>query len=361
MAIAPKTKFAPGRKKALLIGIGYKNSSLGKLNLPHEDVKQLRDFLIAKYEYAPENITVMLDSEQSPQSELQPTQKNIRIQAHKLVADARPNDHFFFFYSGHSIQVSELSIEPQTELDGMDEVMVPSDGNVSTDGEIRTSCLVDNELKRLLINPLPEEATFMAVLDTCHSASLLDLDHVESRAGTTWGGKTTQLERIIEFHNHVKKQVSPLNKKPAPSRKAELTQEAAHDIACARSRYIAKPPMPGHYDVPHAKSPVFEDYVRCTSPIPDPDHLPLVISLSACKDDQEAVENPSDKNGRSFTERLLNILRENPHPKLRDLLSKINVSIHGMLLDAANLPQLHGCQDPQVRDFAIHLLQLTIC
>ncbi|KAJ7025160.1 peptidase C14, caspase domain-containing protein [Mycena alexandri] len=359
MAIAPKTTpLAPGRKKALLIGIGYKDSSLEKLNLPHEDVKQLREFLIGKYEYAPENITVMLDgSEQAPQSELQPTLRNIRKQAHNLVAGARPNDHFFFYYSGHSVQVPELSTEQQTELDGKDEVMVPSNGNVSTDESIRESCLVDNELKRLLINPLPAEATFMAVLDTCHSASLLDLDHVDAWEETSWGGKTTQLEKIIEFHNHAKKQASPPNNKRTPSRKAELTHEAANHIACGRIKYIGKPsgstPMiPGHFPTKHAKTPVFKEYVRCSSPVPDPAHLPLVISLSACKDDQVAVENTGDKNGRSFTERLLNILRENPHPKLRDLLSKISISIHGMLLDAANIKQLHdcldSCQDPQM-------------
>ncbi|KAJ7187031.1 peptidase C14, caspase domain-containing protein [Mycena filopes] len=299
MAITPKTKsVASGRKKALLIGIDYRNSPLDNLHMPHEDVKQLREFLIAKYEYAPENITVMVDG--SPDSELEPTLQNIRHHAANLVAGAEANDHFFFYYSGHSVQIPELSTEQQTELDGMDEVMVPSNGKLDTDKLTRESCLVDNELKRLLINPLPAETTFTAVLDTCHSASLLDLDHIDADGSTSWGGKTAQLSQMstppshritfipeasnddspVELHNHDKRHAPP------PS--------AAH-AACARIKHKGK--MPGFY---HKG----DEPIRCRSPFPDTDpaHLPLVISLSACRDNQVAVENIHDTKGRSFTE-----------------------------------------------------------
>ncbi|KAF8198269.1 caspase domain-containing protein [Mycena galopus ATCC 62051] len=339
------------KKKALLIGISYNNSTTqDKLNMPHEDVTKLREFLIKAYGYTEENITVLLDKH----GELQPTQKNIRQEASKLVAGARPGDHFFFYYTGHSVQVQEeCPPEERTELDGMDEVMVPSDGRTASNQITRESCLVDDELKRLLVNPLPAESSFMAVLDTCHSASLLDLDHNECNA--KWSClNTEQLKTIVSLHNGpATPQSRPTNKpgvRPHPARRAEFSGKATGKPhrACARIPYSEKK-VPGAFHT-----------ARCESPIPDPCRMPLVISLSACEDGQITIENVNDKNGRSFTERLLDILTD-PHPRLRDLMKKISISIHGMLLDAVTLEQLtrlqaqqkHNdnelrCQDPQI-------------
>ncbi|KAJ7218865.1 caspase domain-containing protein [Mycena haematopus] len=338
----------PPKKKALLIGIAYRDSQTQvKLNMPHEDVTKLCGFLIKQYGYSKENITVMLDKP----GELQPTQKNIRQQASMLVAGAAPGDHFFFYYSGHSVQVPEICPpEDRTEFDGLDEVMVPSDGHTASHETTRESCLVDDELKRLLINPLPAEASFMAVLDTCHSASLLDLDHGECNA--KWSClNTEQLKTIVSLHKGPASPRLPQTNKTKPdvrsppSRKAEVdsygpssrTTAAKQHRACARIPASGRM-VPGAFHRP-----------RCESPVPDPCHMPLVISLSACKDDQITMENVNDKNGRSFTERLLNILRADPHPRLRDLMKKISISIHGMLLDAGTLEQLNklqACRDP---------------
>ncbi|KAJ6558291.1 peptidase C14, caspase domain-containing protein [Mycena capillaripes] len=319
------------KKKALLIGIGYKESkSQPELYLPHEDVMKLRGFLIKAYGYSEKDITVMLDKP----GELQPTQRNIRQQAYNLVAGAAPGDHFLFYYSGHSVQVPELKTEEQTELDGLDEVMVPSDGHTANHESTRQSCLVDNELKRLLINPLPAEASFMAILDTCHSASLLDLDHGDCNAKWSCLRDTTQFRKIVPLHN-AHPSPTPSNK---PGPRSSLTRKA--EMPCARIPYTGKK-MPG----------AFHGFRRSESPIPDRCHMPLVISLSACRDDQTTIENYGDKAGRSFTERLLNILRDDPKPRLRDLMTKISISIHGMLLNAVDLEKLDkidGCQDPQM-------------
>ncbi|KAJ7328956.1 caspase domain-containing protein [Mycena albidolilacea] len=315
MAISPKPLRGtrPTKKKALLIGIGYQDSAAQiKLDMPHEDVMRLRDFLIKAYGYRKENVTVMLDKP----GELQPTQKNIRQQAANLVAGAAPGDHFFFYYAGHSVQIPEdCRPEERTELDGMDEAMVPSDGHTADHATTRESCLVDNELKRLLVNPLPAEASLMAVLDTCHSASLLDLDH--NACNAKWSClNTIQLKNIItvSVHNRDAPQSRPTpthtTNKPDPrsslSRKPELSAEAAASL--------------------------------------NPCRMPLVISLAACKDDQINLENSGDINGRSFTERLLNILSDDPHPRLRDLMKKISISIHGMLLDAINVKEIERRQ-----------------
>ncbi|KAJ6552055.1 peptidase C14, caspase domain-containing protein [Mycena vulgaris] len=355
MAVTQRTTRSP-RKKALLIGIGYAGTkSQEVLDLPHDDVSNLKQFLIESYGYSPQNVTLMLDKP----GELQPTLQNIRKQAASLVAGAAPGDHFFFYYGGHSVQVPELSTEEHTEIDGLDEVIVPSDGRTTSDKLTRESCLVDNELHRLLVNPLPEGSTLMAVLDTCHSASLLDLDHEECNAGwSCFRGHTgtspvTAMGQMISVHGAHGRLSPKLPPKSGPrasiSRKAELTREAADSIAslgagaipqhraCARIKHSGKMRMPGGFEIR-----------RCESPQVDQGHKALVTCLSACRDDQLAYENKHDKNGGSFTERLLNILRKDPHPRLEDLMADISVSIHGMLLDAVNIKELNNCQDPQM-------------
>ncbi|KAK0488402.1 caspase domain-containing protein [Armillaria luteobubalina] len=78
--------------------------------------------------------------------------------------DAQPRDRFFFYYSGHSTQQQN---ESGTEEDGQDECLVTKSG----------SCIRDNDLRRYLVDPLPAGCQLTAVLDTCHSGSLLDLPH----------------------------------------------------------------------------------------------------------------------------------------------------------------------------------------
>ncbi|KAJ7640301.1 caspase domain-containing protein [Mycena polygramma] len=336
----------PVKKKALLIGIGYKGSNAQKeLFRPHEDVSKLREFLIKAYGYTTQNITVMLDRP----GELQPTQRNIRQQASRLVAGAAPGDHFLFYYAGHSVQVPELPTEEHTELDGLDEVIVPCDGRTGPDHQTtRQSCLVDNELKRLLINPLPAKASLVAILDTCHSASLLDLDHGKCNQKWTCPEDTAQHRKPVSLHDSSHPGPSrvslptPLKKtgpRAAVVRETEIMPERQH-TPCARIQRREKIPGAFHGSI-----------CRCESPIADLCHMPRVISLSACREDQTTVENSRDIRGRSFTERLLNVLRKDPKPRLRDLMTKINMSIHGMILDATAVAQMNkpkACQDPQI-------------
>ncbi|KAJ6516870.1 hypothetical protein C8R47DRAFT_1190063 [Mycena vitilis] len=60
----------------------------------------------------------------------------------------------FLINAGHNVQVPELPTAEHTELDGLDE---------------GTQTTFDKSL--------PAKASLVAILDTCHSASLLDLDH----------------------------------------------------------------------------------------------------------------------------------------------------------------------------------------
>ncbi|KAJ6487854.1 caspase domain-containing protein [Mycena sanguinolenta] len=175
-------KYIP-KRKALLIGITY-GSAAGTtvLNGPHADVAVMKKLLLDRYDYAESDIVVLLDSEDKGGSTVpvvQPTRVNILRAIDNLVRGARKGDRFFFHYCGHTTQVENRS---NSEEDGMDECLVPVDGEANK--------IVDNELRRHLVNSLPAGSSLVAVFDSCHSASLLDLAHFRcNRVYVPWTSK----------------------------------------------------------------------------------------------------------------------------------------------------------------------------
>jgi len=103
----------------------------------------------------------------------QPTKENIFRAMHWLVKDARPNDSLFFHYSGHGGQTKDLDGD---EDDGYDEVIYPVD--FRTNGHI-----VDDEMHRIMVSPLPPGVRLTAIFDSCHSGTALDLPYVYSTQG----------------------------------------------------------------------------------------------------------------------------------------------------------------------------------
>ncbi|KAK0219157.1 peptidase C14, caspase domain-containing protein [Armillaria fumosa] len=155
------------QKKALIIAIGKTSAEgLAELRCPHRDARNIGQLLADVYGYKAENIVTLLDSNDSDsrRNSRQPTRKNIISRMKAFTHDAQPGDRFFFYYSGHSTQQQN---ESGTEEDGQDECLVTKSG----------SCIRDNDLRRYLVEPLPAGCQLTAVLDTCHSGSLLDLPH----------------------------------------------------------------------------------------------------------------------------------------------------------------------------------------
>ncbi|OBZ65606.1 Metacaspase-1A, partial [Grifola frondosa] len=167
-----------GRKKALIVGINYGGTStsgeapgIGSLLGPYKDATDFRNLLIKHYNYPAANITLM--SDRQGDNHLQPTSNNIRRELENLVKDAQSGDHFTFLYSGHGDQIPTKSV---SEDDGMDEVILPLDHEgLAPQGYHKL--ILDNELKKLLVEPLPIGARLTAIFDSCHSGTLLDLEH----------------------------------------------------------------------------------------------------------------------------------------------------------------------------------------
>ncbi|KAK0445003.1 caspase domain-containing protein [Desarmillaria tabescens] len=349
----------PPCKKALLIGINYKTgkdsgSGQYELHTPHRDVYDMRDLLIKHYGYDDANITMLLDDGKS--AEKQPTQSNIIREIKKLVKDAKSGDRFFFQYSGH---VGQVENKNNSEEDGMDECLIPCDHN----NEHNPRMITDNELRRHLVDTLPIGSSLVAVFDSCHSASLLDLDHFRcNRVYVPWISKGRRRSDSIWNRNgmnlDINLQSRPLNTDRTVRRQAMLNRSVYQTKRVSRKVVKSKKTSIGRIADPNVdvhikatrrlsiKSTFEKDdrwlddtelspIPRCDSPIaiwpcegfcqPSDAEFPRVISLGACKDDQLSWE---DSRGASMTRALIEILKKDPHPSLKDLMTNVSHEVH---------------------------------
>ncbi|RCV36349.1 hypothetical protein SEVIR_7G321700v4 [Setaria viridis] len=150
-----------GKKQMLatLVGCNYAGTP-DELRGCINDVLVMRDTLVARFGFAPRDITFLTDDDggrgSSPSAVL-PTGTNIKRALSEMVARAAPGDVLFFHYSGHGTLV------PRRHGHGYDEAIVPCDFNLITDVDFRQ-----------LVDRVPQGATFTMVSDSCHSGGLID-------------------------------------------------------------------------------------------------------------------------------------------------------------------------------------------
>ncbi|KKA27494.1 hypothetical protein TD95_001799 [Thielaviopsis punctulata] len=159
-----------GRRKALLIGINYFNTE-AQLRGCINDVHNVSRFIMEKYGYKREDMVILTDDQTEERSI--PTRANILRAMRWLVSGAQPNDALFFHYSGHGGQAKDTDGD---EEDGYDEVIYPVD--FKTAGHI-----VDDEIHAALVSPLQPGVRLTAIVDACHSGSVLDLPYLYSTKG----------------------------------------------------------------------------------------------------------------------------------------------------------------------------------
>ena len=148
-------------KRAVVIGINYRGSS-AELSGCINDAHNLKAYLVEKQGFAEADIRLMTDD--TP-GDLLPTKQNILSAMDWLVHDAQPGDSLWFSQSSHGGQQRDHNGD---ERDGLDETLIPLD--YQTNGVI-----VDDEVRKRLVDPLPAGARLTAVLDMCHSGTSMDL------------------------------------------------------------------------------------------------------------------------------------------------------------------------------------------
>ncbi|KAJ7649137.1 caspase domain-containing protein [Mycena polygramma] len=154
-----------GRKKALLIGIrAPADVGYPEICEAHADVYQMRKLLLERFGYNSAAISVLVDD--GIPGHADPTRVNILMAIAELGREAKDGDSLFFLYSGAGFQV-EYSDYRYEMAEGT--AIVPLDGE-----KMR---ILDKELSAALLTPLLSGARLVAILDTEHSGSLLDLEH----------------------------------------------------------------------------------------------------------------------------------------------------------------------------------------
>ncbi len=150
--------FSP-QKLALLIGINdYRRTGYPSLFGCHNDAGIMKQLLIGKYDFEPENIRTLLDSQATRATIIQVFQDH-------LIGKANRNDIIVFYYSGHGSQIKDDSGDER--LDGKDETIVPYD---SRQGEVFD--ITDDEINDLLKQLGQKNCRVTFIFDSCNSGTL---------------------------------------------------------------------------------------------------------------------------------------------------------------------------------------------
>ncbi|XP_051132195.1 metacaspase-1-like [Andrographis paniculata] len=156
---------AGGRKRAVLCGVSY-NGQKYKLNGSINDVKCMKYFLINRLGFANDSILMLTEEEADPN--LIPTKSNMRKALQWLVHGCHSGDSLVFHYSGHASQQLDYD---RDEVDGYDEALWPVDHHF-------TGTIVDDEINETIVRSLPPGVKLHAIVDACHSGTILDLQYV---------------------------------------------------------------------------------------------------------------------------------------------------------------------------------------
>lgn len=161
------------KRTAFLVGINYTgtvNELYGCIN----DTKNVQDLLKNNYNFT----SVTLLNDETPEK---PTKQNILKGLQTLLSNTESGDTAFFMFSGHGTCTTDLNND---ENDGKDEVIIPIDA-YSFD-----TCILDDELNKLIRNTLKPGAKLVALFDCCFSGTVLDLPYTYGNPDNTKESET---------------------------------------------------------------------------------------------------------------------------------------------------------------------------
>lgn len=155
--------------RAVLVGINYfgtGNQLSGCIN----DVKKMRNFLIQQLGFHESEITVLTD-DQDKALATYPSKANMIAAFRKAAAEiTKSGDVLVIHYSGHGSYMSQSYAKRKLGLedDRRDETICPADFQTA-------GMIIDDDLRAILVDPLPAGSILRVIFDQCHSATALDL------------------------------------------------------------------------------------------------------------------------------------------------------------------------------------------
>ncbi|GAX10273.1 hypothetical protein FisN_3Lh475 [Fistulifera solaris] len=161
MSIVPPGS-TTGHRRAILIGINYIGQK-GQLSGCHNDVMNIKKYLINVHNFKESEMLILMDDNKHHA----PTRRNIEDAFQRITQYSQAGDVVFVHYSGHGSRIPDLDGD---ESDGYDETLVPVD--FKSAGQI-----VDDEILKLLVQPMKAGVTCTVLMDCCHSGTVLDLPY----------------------------------------------------------------------------------------------------------------------------------------------------------------------------------------
>lgn len=143
----------PKKRRALLVGCNYYGTPY-ELGGCITDMQSLNDKF--KDTYNAEIITDLTNKK--------PTRSTILSEFATLLDSANSGDTILFAFSGHGSHTTDLN---KDEMDGQDEMIVSCD----------LQGVLDDEFKKIINQKLKVGVTLLALFDSCHSGSVLDLKY----------------------------------------------------------------------------------------------------------------------------------------------------------------------------------------
>ncbi|XAR53461.1 hypothetical protein NMG60_11022024 [Bertholletia excelsa] len=159
-------------KKALICGVSYIGQKF-RLKGTINDVRQMTSLLIGKYKFPAQAICVLTENDDS---HLRPTRTNIEEALRWLVSDCQSGDSLVFYFSGHGLRQPDFDDD---ELDGFNETLCPMDYS-------RNGMILDNDINTTIVKPLMPGVHLHAIIDSCHSGTVLDLEYLYDRESRQW-------------------------------------------------------------------------------------------------------------------------------------------------------------------------------
>lgn len=175
-----KTKKNNVFRRALLIGCNYTGTS-SQLEGCINDINNIKAYLTTHGNFKEGDITMLSDKRGALDKEL-PTRKNIISEITKFVSNLPTQGRvvLFFHYSGHGSYTVDFT---RDEEDGYDETIVPLDYD-------KNGMILDDDLKKILVDVLGSNVELYCILDCCHSGTGMDL---------RYSCKVNQKDRVNEY------------------------------------------------------------------------------------------------------------------------------------------------------------------
>ena len=287
-------------KRALLIGVHqYKhgpNSIFGDLDT-ESDVAAIRQVLIDHFGFGAGDIRVLTTAPETTRASI------LQAMEDALVTPTGPGDIVYFHYSGHGSQVPNPK-----DPSGVDETLVPSDWTQDGARDIH-----DKEVRRIIgeiqaKNPGSLTLTF----DSCHSGTI------------TRGGRMRV--RGVSFEKRFGR--------PAPT-------APGSPAAAGKTRGAFGNLLPGPAQAERPQSGTKSSTASSTKSSTESGY----VVISACRDDQSAVETEDENHipmGR-LTFLLCRALRDaKPETTYQDLFERVDSLMRQNYSDVRQDPQIEG-------------------